>query len=102
MKLPIMFAILALVAFKGNVFAKPWRGIVPLISTRADVERLLGKPNDFGLYELNGEAASVIFRRSIRDGVTIRAKQVRGNAVEVITITYGPSSEDNKLRCRVP
>jgi hypothetical protein len=61
MKLRIVFAVFALVAFEGNVFAKPWRGIVPLISTRADVERLLGKPNDFGLYEMNGEAASVIY-----------------------------------------
>lgn len=61
MKLRIVFAILALVVFEGYVFSKPWRGIVPLVSTRADVERLLGKPNDLGLYELNGEAASVIY-----------------------------------------
>jgi len=61
MKLRIVFAIFALIAFEGTVFAKPWRGIVPLISTRADVERVLGKPNNFGLYELNGEAASVIY-----------------------------------------
>src|SRR5215510_11066963 len=61
MKLRIVFAILALVVFERNVFSKPWRGIVPLISTRSDVERLLGKPNDSGLYELNGEAASVIY-----------------------------------------
>ena len=61
MKLRIIFAILALVVFEANVFAKSWRGIVPLVSTRADVETLLGKPNDLGLYELNGEAASVIY-----------------------------------------
>jgi len=61
MKLRIVFALFALVVFEGNVFAKPWRGIVPLMSTRTDVERLLGKPNNFGLYELNGEAASVIY-----------------------------------------
>lgn len=61
MRLRILFAIFALVVFEENVFSKPWRGIVPLVSTRADVERLLGKPNDLGLYELNGEAASVIY-----------------------------------------
>lgn len=61
MKLRIVFAIFALVVFEGNVFAKSWRGIVPLVSTRADVEGILGKPNDLGLYELNGEAASVIY-----------------------------------------
>jgi hypothetical protein len=30
--------------FTVTVNAEPWRGIVPLKSTRADVERLLGKP----------------------------------------------------------
>jgi len=35
--------------------AKEWRGIVPLKSTRADVEKLLGKPNQLGRYELENE-----------------------------------------------
>ena len=61
MNLQIALAILALGVFQQTVFAKEWHGIVPLKSTRADVERLLGKPNELGLYELNGEAASMIY-----------------------------------------
>jgi len=33
-----------------------------------------------------------------KDGITIRSKQVNGNAEEVVSITYAPSSQDNKLR----
>jgi hypothetical protein len=44
--------------------AKEWRGIVPLHSSRADVERLLGKPTrDFGVnlvsYRLPGETVDI-------------------------------------------
>ena len=35
-----------LVFASGNASAQGWRGIVPLKSTRADVERLLGKPSE--------------------------------------------------------
>jgi hypothetical protein len=61
MNLPIVFAILALGLFQQSVFAKEWHGIVPLKSTRTEIERLLGKPNELGRYELNGEAASMIY-----------------------------------------
>ena len=39
--------------------AKEWRGIVPLKSTRADVERLLGKPNGLGRYQFENERAYI-------------------------------------------
>lgn len=42
-----------------NVTAKSWRGIVPLKSTRADVERLLGKPAESGLYQFRDERATI-------------------------------------------
>lgn len=43
---------------------KEWRGIVPLHSTRADVERLLGKPNfDGTYYDFENERASIIYSR---------------------------------------
>lgn len=61
MNLKLLFAILALGVFQQHVFATEWRRIVPLRSTKADVERLLGKPNELGLYQLNGESASVIY-----------------------------------------
>jgi hypothetical protein len=39
--------------------AKAWRGIVPLKSTRADVERLLGLPGKYGRYQFDEERASI-------------------------------------------
>jgi hypothetical protein len=45
--------------------AKEWRGIVPLRSTRSDVERLLGPPVDAGklnaLYRTENEAISISY-----------------------------------------
>jgi hypothetical protein len=38
----IIVAIAIVLAVEGHLSAKAWRGIVPLKSTRADVERLLG------------------------------------------------------------
>jgi hypothetical protein len=45
------------------VQAKEWRGIVPLKSTRADVERLLGKPNGPGRYEFENERAYIDYAK---------------------------------------
>jgi hypothetical protein len=43
--------------------AAEWRGITPLKSTRADVERLLGKPNDYlGRYLFDNERASIHYK----------------------------------------
>jgi hypothetical protein len=39
--------------------AKGWRGIVPLKSTRADVERLLGLPGKHGRYQFENERAYI-------------------------------------------
>lgn len=39
--------------------AKAWRGIVPIKSTRADVERLLGLPGKHGRYQFDRERASI-------------------------------------------
>ena len=45
--------------------AKEWRGITPLRSTRADVERLLGPPESEsgGVYATEGERVSVTYSR---------------------------------------
>jgi len=40
----IALLVLPVVIFAGSAYAEPWRGIVPLKSTRVDVEGLLGKP----------------------------------------------------------
>lgn len=59
MRLKLLFATMALVVLAQDSMAKDWRGIVPLKSTRADVERLLGKPNELGVYQFDNERASI-------------------------------------------
>src|SRR5690349_3773129 len=61
MNLKIVFSLVVLVFFEQQLYAAVWRGIVPLKSTRADVERFLGKPNELGLYEVNGEHVTIIY-----------------------------------------
>ena len=56
LKLAVAAAFLCL--FCIDLEAKDWRGITPLKSTRADVERLLGKEIE-GSYELPDERASI-------------------------------------------
>lgn len=42
--------------------AKGWRGIMPLHSTRADVERLIGKPNfKYDLYDFENERVFILY-----------------------------------------
>jgi hypothetical protein len=43
------------------ISAKQWRGIVPLKSTRVDVERLLGKPNEYGRYQFPDEKVLITY-----------------------------------------
>jgi hypothetical protein len=61
-----LFLVLPLIIFAGTVNAEPWRGIVPLKSTRSDVERLLGKPlpgsvNSYVTYKLESEEVRVVY-----------------------------------------
>jgi hypothetical protein len=76
----ILFALFALAIFRLEVFAEEWRGIVPLRSTRADVVRLLGKPNELGRYEVNGERADIIYSDDHARGGIIRWKKLIANA----------------------
>jgi len=62
MSLRILLLTLFLFLMFHESEAKSWRGIVPLKSTRADVERLLGKKDSFGRYEFGDERASVEYR----------------------------------------
>jgi hypothetical protein len=52
---------LLVLTITADCHAKSWRGITPLKSTRADVERLFGKPNNLGRYEIENERAYVIY-----------------------------------------
>ena len=42
----LIFFLSTTISVASNAQAKGWRGIVPLHSTRTDVEQLLGKPNE--------------------------------------------------------
>ena len=47
-----------------SLHAKEWHGIVPLHSTRMDVERILGKPNaKYDRYDLEDEQVAFIYSR---------------------------------------
>src|SRR5688572_2473823 len=50
--------LLAYALLPQTALAKDWRGIVPLKSTRADVERRFGKPDEWGGYNLKNERVS--------------------------------------------
>lgn len=54
-----LVAILSALCLPTIAQAKGWRGIVPLKSTRADVERLLGAPGKHGRYQFAEERAYV-------------------------------------------
>lgn len=55
----VILAALLLTQTVTNVQAKEWRGIIPLKSKRADVERLLGQPNHSGRYQYEDMRASI-------------------------------------------
>src|SRR5690349_1089355 len=57
MKCLLAISILLLIAAQ-NSMARDWHGIVPLKSTRAQVERLFGKPDKWGDYQIRGERVS--------------------------------------------
>jgi|ERR1041385_1554243 hypothetical protein len=66
MKLPIKIITCCLVLLSINVAiqAQGWRGIVPLHSTRADVERLFGAPNSQdGFYEFKSESVEFFYSK---------------------------------------
>ena len=60
MKLRLLFCTLVFaIAYLPQIaLGKAWRNIVPLKSTRADVERRFGKPDKWGGYEFSGERVS--------------------------------------------
>jgi hypothetical protein len=60
----LLAATLLVLSATSGAQEKGWRGIVPLHSTHADVERLIGKPELPGeVYDYEAERASVIYQR---------------------------------------
>jgi len=67
-KFCLLLAAFAVLAFAGVGLSSPWRGIVPLHSTRADVRKLLGKPivggdGSLDLYDLKEGRVHVMYAR---------------------------------------
>lgn len=58
MKLQLTLAVVGLLLLPAESIGKGWRGVIPLKSTRADVERRFGKPDKWGDYEFNDERVS--------------------------------------------
>src|SRR5262245_38707185 len=58
MKLRIILSVPTLLLIWKSSVAKEWRGIVPLKSTRTDVEGQVGKPDKWGNYEFKVERVS--------------------------------------------
>ena len=54
----ILFSILMCAFLPQTASSKDWRGIVPLKSTRAEVEKRFGKPDERGGYDLKDERVS--------------------------------------------
>ncbi len=64
-----------------------WRGIVPLHSTRADVERLIGKPNlDGSHYDFEDARASILYTREPCSGGLQGAYKVPRDTVVSIDV----------------
>ena len=57
----LLHAGLLLLMFFATTIGKEWKGLTPLRSTRADVERLLGKPNQLGRYEIQNERVTITY-----------------------------------------
>jgi hypothetical protein len=55
----------------GDATAREYRGIVPLQSTRADVERLIGRPNEEHGYVFDGERVLITYseRKGCEEGL---------------------------------
>jgi hypothetical protein len=57
----ILFSFFFILCVTIDASAKAWRSIVPLHSTRADVERLLGKPTNGMSYDLEDERVEIFY-----------------------------------------
>src|SRR6267142_4269866 len=61
---PLLFGTVTLLFMSSLAQAKAWRGIVPLHSTRTDVERLLGKPNaKYGRYDIDNQEIEFFYSK---------------------------------------
>lgn len=98
-----LVGLLLLMVFVCEVRAKEWRGIVPLKSTRADVERLFGKPNEQGLYQIQNERVSIWYSKGPCDSMSAAVAKpnceclVAKDTVLRIAVTFDSPVKDSKL-----
>ncbi len=59
--LTFVAVILLLAGAVIDVTAKDWQGIVPLRSTKSQVQKLLGNPNELGRYEIGNQRVSILY-----------------------------------------
>lgn len=78
--------------------AKEWRGIVPLKSTRADVEKVMGKPNDLRRYEFENERAYITYSSGCNRIDDCRCLAPRDTVVDIyVTVEVEMKFSDLKI-----
>ena len=88
-KVGLSFVCVAMVFLMVSVAqAKDWRGVVPLHSTRADVERLLGRPrSDYWHYDFEEESAHIEYSDSpCEEGLPGGWNVPKDTVVEIYTV----------------
>lgn len=86
----IIYCLCLLLVASATSLAKGWRGLIPLHSTRQDVEQLLGTPKDF-YYDLTSETVYVDFSSGDCKGASPDSYRVPANIVTRIMVI--PKSE---------
>jgi len=87
--LRITLCCLVISVLANSVVAKDWRGIVPLKSTLADVERLLGPTPAAGYYNLADEIVAFKFQTQPCDSFGFRWNVPPGTVTEIAIIPKG-------------
>lgn len=102
---PFIFFLFSTLLAVPGAEAKGWRGIVPLHSTRAEVERLLGPPTEQHsehsvLYRTENETLIINYARGLPCGIGEKYSQWRvpRGTVESIFITPNKGSPLSQLR----
>ena len=94
----ILCSFLAVLAFVTSSAAKDWRGITPLVSTRTDVERLLGSApvgNEFrSIYRITDEEVYIVFSGS----QFCNSPRIRAATVLLIQVTPHPKPGLSELK----
>jgi len=95
----IFYLVCVLLGTASQSLAKEWRGIVPLKTTRIEVEQVLGKPNELGRYQFDEERAYVLYAVS---GCDTRAGKcqclIKEGTVVEIHVTIERSMKFSRLK----